>query len=150
MFGLRVGKLGSLSSILGGAISLPPTLSIADAAADETAGNVVFTVTLSEAVAGNVTFDAATSDGTATAGSDYTAVVAGVGEGSKTILAGNTSATITVPISTDLLQEGSETFTVTLSNLVTTDGVVFGTTVGTGTITDVFTPVQLQVEDNSG
>ena len=53
-----------------------------------------------------------TSDGTATAGSDYTAAV-----GTRiSIPAGRMQTTITVPITDDTLIEPDETFTVTLSN----------------------------------
>ena len=57
------------------------------------AGNATFTVTLSAASGQDVEFDIATSNGTATAGSDYTASTA-----TLTILAGNTTQTFTVPV----------------------------------------------------
>ena len=62
-------------------------------------------------VKGDVSFDFATSDGTATAGSDYTAV-----SGSKTIAAGGNYVFINIPILGDNLIEGDETLTLTISN----------------------------------
>src|SRR6185503_3618974 len=73
-----------------------PTLSIADVTVTEgNTGtvNAVFTVTLSAASGQTVTFDFATQDGTALAGSDYVAV-----SGSRTINPGATSVTITVAV----------------------------------------------------
>jgi hypothetical protein len=90
--------------------------------------NAVFTVTLS-AVSGlpaSATF--ATSDVSATAGSDYTAVSTGV-----TIPAGSTSVTVNVPVLGDALAEASEVFTVGLSGL---SGAAPGDVAGQGTIVD--------------
>ena len=53
----------------------------------------------------------ATSDGTATAGSDYTAA-----SGALTFAAGDTEKTVSVPVLDDAHDEGSETLTLTLSN----------------------------------
>ena len=53
----------------------------------------------------------ATSDGTATAGSDYTAT-----SGTLTFAAGETSRTVAVTVLDDSVDEQSETFTLTLSN----------------------------------
>ena len=69
-----------------------------------------FTVTLSPASAVPVTVHYATSDGTATAGSDYTAT-----SGTLAFAPGVTSQTITVPVIGDTVVEPDETFTVTLS-----------------------------------
>ena len=55
--------------------------------------------------------DYATSDGTATAGSDYTAV-----SDTLTFAVGETEKTVSVPVLDDAHDEGSETFTLTLSN----------------------------------
>ncbi len=89
-----------------------PTLSIGDADADENDGSVTFTVNLSVASSNEVTVAWSTGDGTATAGSDYTAA-----NGTLTFPANNTTAqTISVMIANDLVDEANETFTVTLSN----------------------------------
>ena len=77
--------------------------------------NAVFTVSLSAASNQAVTVNYATADGnawnTATAGTDYQ-----VGSGQVTIPAGQTSATITVPVNGDRLAENSETFFLRLTN----------------------------------
>ena len=70
----------------------------------------VFTVTLSAPIDQAVTVNYATADGTATAGSDYTAA-----SGTLTIPAGQTSGTITVLVNGDRLAEPNETFFVNLS-----------------------------------
>ncbi|WP_264048154.1 ExeM/NucH family extracellular endonuclease [Methylobacterium flocculans] len=109
-----------------------PTLSIADARVVEgNAGNasLTFTVTLSApAPDGGVSFDVATADGTATAGSDYSATVLT----GRTIAAGATTATITVPVTGDTLAEGSETLALRVANVVgatVADGAAIGTIV---------------------
>ena len=71
----------------------------------------MFTVTLSAASSTDTTVSY-TVVGTATLGSDYTAL-----SGSVTILAGATSATITVPVLDDALVEGTETVVVTLASI---------------------------------
>ena len=65
-----------------------PSLSINDRTVDEGNVNHQFTVTLSAASGRDVTVDYATSDGTATAGSDYNS-----NSGGLTISAGSTTAT---------------------------------------------------------
>jgi len=67
-------------------------------------------VILSAASGQTVTVNYATANGTATAGSDYTAT-----SGTLTFNPGVTSQTISVPIINDTTVEGNETFTVTLS-----------------------------------
>ena len=78
---------------------------------DENAGTVGFTVTLSKTWSSAVTVDAATADGTATAGSDYTAV-----NRSATISAGSLSTVVSVSVSDDSDVEPDETFTLSISN----------------------------------
>ncbi len=95
--------------------------------------NLTFTVTLSAPAAGTVTAQFATANGTATAGSDYTATT-----GTVTFMPGMTSQTITVPILGDTTPESNETFTVTLTS--PTGGATLGTAVGTATLLDDDTP----------
>ena len=90
----------------------PPGLTVADAQVQEAANaTLAFAVTLSRAPSGTVTVDYATSDGTAAAGSDYTAT-----SGTLTFAAGETEKTVSVPVLDDAHDEGSETLTLTLSN----------------------------------
>ncbi|MCP4137435.1 MAG: hypothetical protein GY754_41090, partial [bacterium] len=113
-----------------------PTISINDVTVNEDASFATFTVTISNAIGTNVTFNYDTSNNTATAGPDYDAVVGGTG----TITAGNTSTTITVPINDDYYEEGNETYDVTLSNLSANVAAVGNDLIGVGTITDAGSP----------
>jgi uncharacterized repeat protein (TIGR02543 family) len=100
----------------------------------ESGGNLTVTVTISKGPAATATVNYSTASGTATAGSDFTAV-----SGTLTWAAGDASSrSFQIPINDDILQEGSETFTVTLSN--PTGGTVLGTASATVTITDNDTP----------
>ena len=90
-----------------------PSLSINDVTVTEgNSGtvNAVFTVSLSGASSQTVTVNFASSDGTASSPSDYTAA-----SGPLTFAAGETSKTITVPVKGDTLTEPDETFFVNLS-----------------------------------
>lgn len=107
-----------------------PNLTINDVTASEgNAGTTSFTFTVSlnaPAGAGGVTFDIATADGTATAGSDY---VANSLTG-QTIAAGSSTYTFTVLVNGDALNEPGETFFVNVTNVinaVVTDGQGVGT-----------------------
>ena len=91
-----------------------PTLSIADGEADEDDGSIEFTVTLSQAGGKDIAVSWSTTDGTASGGTDYSAVTAG----SLTIPAGDTTATLTVTVLDDGVVEPDETFTVTLADPV--------------------------------
>ena len=82
-----------------------------------------FTVTLSSASSQTVTVNYATSNGTATAGSDYTAT-----SNTLTFSPGQTSEQVYVPILGDYVIEGDETFTMTLSG-------AWNATIGTATAT---------------
>jgi hypothetical protein len=102
--------------------------------------NMVFTVTLANPpTTGNVTVQFATSNGTATAGSDYTNTT-----GTLTFTPGTTTQQITVPITGDTTFEQDETFTVTLSN--PTNATIADAT-ATGTITNDDTNSQLSIGD---
>ena len=109
-------------------------LSVSDARAAEDGGNVVFTVGISAANGEAVTVDYATSNGTATAGQDYTST-----SGTLTFPANSVaSRTISVPVTDDTVDEAEEeTFTLTLSNVQSASLAGGGSTlVATGTITD--------------
>ena len=91
----------------------------------ESTESATVTVNLSKASGSDVTVNYSTSDGTALAGSDYTAT-----SGTLTIAAGSTTGTITIPVTKDDTAEGPEKFTVTLS----TTGAVLGNTSSNVTI----------------
>src|SRR5262249_28336041 len=100
--------------------------------------NATFTVSLNRTATQAVSVDWATADGTATAGSDYTAA-----GGTLIFNPGETSKTVTVAVSGDTDLESDETFFVNLSNAGTTalaDGQ------GQATVRDDDTPV-LTVND---
>ncbi|MES2583292.1 MAG: retention module-containing protein, partial [Pseudomonadota bacterium] len=107
-----------------------PRISINDVTVNEGAGTATFTVTLSEAAAGNVTVQYATANGTATAGSDYTAAALTT----LTFAPGETSKTITVAIANNPAVEGTENFTVNLSNASSNATILDGA--GVATIVD--------------
>jgi hypothetical protein len=91
-----------------------PGLSIADTSAYEGHSGphlIDFAVNLSVASATDVTVNYATSDGTATAGSDYTAT-----SGTMTIPAGVTTKKLVVVVQGDITAEPDETVLVTLSS----------------------------------
>ena len=105
-----------------------PTLTISNASlteGDSGISNMNFTVSLSSSAAATVNYT--TSNGTATAGSDYTAKT-----GPLTFTSGGvTTQTISIPIIGDTAIESDETFYVTLSN---PSGATITTATATGTI----------------
>ena len=90
-----------------------PGISIDDVTVDEDAENARFTVTLSDTFDQAVSVAYSTGDGTAEAGSDYTATT-----GTLTVDTGSLTGTISIPVLDDSDDEPDETFTVTLSNPV--------------------------------
>ena len=116
-----------------------PELSVADVMVDEGDGTAEFTVTLDVASGETVTVGYATSNGTAEAGSDYTAK-----SGTLTIAAGQTSKDIEVVLADDSLSEADEDFTLTLSN-ASNAGIDVGT--ATATITDNESTPTLTIAD---
>jgi subtilisin family serine protease len=74
-------------------------------------GKAVIKVTRSGGTASGVTVNYSTGDGTAAAGSDYTAT-----SGTLTFAVGQTSKSFTIPIVKDTLDESDETVNLTLSN----------------------------------
>jgi hypothetical protein len=100
--------------------------------------NAVLTVTLSGTTAQTVTVNYATANGSATAGSDYTAAI-----GSLTFAPGQTSKTISIVVNGDTAVEPNETFLVTLSGPVgasLSDGQGQGTIVNDDTAAPSPTP----------
>ena len=122
------------------AAPIPPVASVGNASIVEgNAGTSVmnFPVTLSGAApVGGVIITYSTANGTATAGSDYVAVVAGT----VTIAQGATTGNLPVTINGDTTVEPDETFTVTISNAT---NATLGTATATGTILndDVVAPI---------
>ena len=130
--GIRAKNAGGASGWVNSAPAAPPALSVTNAtAAEPDAGQSAtldFVVTLNRAASGTVTVDYATSDGTATAGADYTAA-----SGTLSFAAGETSKTVSVTVLNDAHDDGGETLTLTLSNAT---GAVIGDGEATGTITN--------------
>ena len=121
-----------------------PTLSVANAAAAESAG-VTFTVTLSEAAT-----DAVTATWTASIESGDSAEAEDLGSttGTVTVMESQTTGTFTVPTAgdTDTTDEDNETFTVTLSG-VSSNATLASDATATGTITDDDDPPSVSVGD---
>ena len=128
-----------------------PTLSIDSPSVTE--GNsgsatLTFKVTLDTASGKQVTVQYADAGtGTATSGTDYTAIIGGT----LTFAAGTTSQTFNVSVTGDVLDESNETILVSLS--APTNAAVSNTAgTGTGTITDddaAPTSITLTVDDNA-
>ena len=109
----------------------PTTLSVSSA--DVFEGNagptaMVFTVTRSGDVSGTTTVTHKTSGGTATPGTDYTAILAGP----LTFGPGETSKQVTVNVTGDTAPEKAETFSLTISG--PPRGTLLGDSSGVGTI----------------
>ena len=103
------------------------TLVVADARASEQADATLdFVVTLIPGITDTATVDYATSDGTATAGQDYTATL-----GTLTFSAGERQKIVSVTLLDDAHDEGEETLTLTLSNA---RGAQIANATATGTI----------------
>ncbi len=100
----------------------------------------IFTVTLSGTGTTPVSVNFATANGTATAGSDYTAA-----SGTLTFSPGQTTQQVFVPIIGDTTPEANETFFVNLSNA--TGGATIVDSQGIGTITDDDSTRTLAIND---
>ncbi len=105
-----------------------PSLSVRDASADEETGPLEFTVERTGASAVAVSAQWATADGTAASPADYTGA-----DGTVTIGPGDTTATISVTLVADNIDESDETLGVTLSSPA--EGTILRGT-ATGTILD--------------
>ncbi len=111
----------------------PPALSLDNngCSVTETAGgsNCAFVFRLSQPSGYAVSFVSSTVDGSATAGQDYT----GHGSTSRSFAPGTTTLTVNVPVLDDSLDEGTETFALTLNTFSHAAPTV---TTATGTIAD--------------
>ncbi len=108
VLGVRnAATLNILDDDLGGSLQFAKAAS----SVAETGGTVILTVTRTGGAASQVTVHYATSDGTATAGLNYTDT-----SGDLTFGAGAGSQTFTVPIRNDGIATGNQAFTVTLSD----------------------------------
>jgi len=126
-----------------------PTLSVDDVTVTEgDTGTVAaeFVVNLSEASDQEVTVEYSTDNGTATAGSDYTAQ-----SGTITFAAGETSKIISVPVLGDTTVESDETFKLNLSS---PSNATIADAQGVGTISNddsstppANTPIRIEAED---
>ncbi|GIG22129.1 hypothetical protein Cch01nite_28530 [Cellulomonas chitinilytica] len=120
-------KFDDIALYSGGTVT--PTVALTAPAVDVAEGGTAsLTVRLNVAPTSDVTVDWATADGTATAGSDYTA-----GSGTLTFAAGETTKTVTVATTQDTATEPNETLTVTLSSPA---GATLGLATTTVTIRD--------------
>jgi hypothetical protein len=109
--------------VVGGA---PPTLSVNDRSGSEANGTLKFTVHLSAASGSTVQVRIVSSNGSATAGSDYTAV-----DRIVKFKPGKMARSVSVTITNDGAPEANETFTMTLS---APSGATIADATGTGTI----------------
>ncbi len=133
--GCGTGIVNALGAVTGAGSG---ALLISDVSATEgNAGTKIFTftVSLSKALPGNVTFDVATANGTASAGSDYVSL----SQTNQTITAGATSKNFSVTVNGDATVEADEVFYVNVSNVA---GVAVAKSQGIGTIVnDDVTPL---------
>lgn len=120
-----------------------PTLSIAEVSVSEGDSGIteaIFTVSLSNPTNQTVTVNYATEDGTAkTSDSDYTQT-----SGTLTFTAGETTQTITVPVSGDLQDELDEDFLLKLSGAT---NATIATGQATGSITDDDAAPAVSIDD---
>ncbi|MBK7044109.1 MAG: lamin tail domain-containing protein [Rhodanobacteraceae bacterium] len=140
---LAYGDLGSHTANCSASV---PTLTIA-ATASVTEGNtgcaggstaLDFLVTSSTVAASDINFTFSTTDGTASAASDFTTT------GTGTITTGNTTGNATVQVTCDDTFEANETFTVTLTDVANPAYDLGSPFAGTGTITNDDTAPTIQ------
>lgn len=125
---LGIGTIRDDGTGSGGTSDDRPLFTVDDVTVNEGAGTMTFTVIRTGDATLNSTVAYTTASGTATSGTDFTAT-----SGTLTFAPGETTKTITVPITNDTPFEGSETLTVTLRN--PTNAQIWDGT-GVGTILD--------------
>ncbi len=111
---VSLGSIGVAGLVRDLVVATPGQISLISATADVTEGdgNVILTAARTGGSWGQVSVAYSTSNGTASAGSDYTAA-----SGILTWQDGEVGTkTITIPVSTDTLVEGDETIDLTLAN----------------------------------
>src|SRR5882724_2827069 len=135
----------SNNAISGTATVIVPTITIGDATVIEgnagTSTNAIFTLQLSSPSSQTITINYATVDITTAGSADYVPT-----NGIVTFTPGQTTATVTVKVLGDNLNEATEFFGVDLSNPV---NVTIGNIEGTGTITDDDPLPSLSIADAS-
>lgn len=119
-----------------------PAISIADASGDEHVGTLRFVVTLDKPSNDVVTVQFASTDGSALAGADYTAI-----DGTLWFMPGQTAKTLWVPVADDTIAEDDETFTILLSD---PQGATLARALATGTIVDDEPPPPPPIEGTDG
>ena len=121
----------ALSSVLSATVKGPPGMTIADATVAEATGAMLhFDITLEHGPSRNVTVEYATSDGSAIAGSDYTAKL----RNARGRRGRDPQKDLGPEVLNDSLDEDSESMTLTLSNPST--GATLANDTATGTITN--------------
>ena len=121
-----------VSAVTTAVASTSPTVSVpANAVGNEGSGTTI-PITLSAASANSVTVSYATTNGTASAGTDYTGT-----SGSVTFASGETQKNVVIPILADAVTDANETFTFTISGLTSAGPVQLGNDTTVVTITDV-------------
>lgn len=111
-----------------------PTINIAPSEANEDEATLSFTVTANFAAQSNITVEYMTMDGTASdenGDSDYVNTT-----GTVTLVAGQTSTAIDIPLTPDTKVEADETFTVKIKNPSGDSNPTIGTDEAIGTITN--------------
>ena len=142
-----IGTATATGTITNDDVAPVPSLSVANvskAEGNSGTSNLVFTVTLSQAAASSVTVNYATSNLTASAGSDYVAT-----SGTVTIPAGSTTGTFNVVVNGDSTVETDETLRVTLTSPSSNATIATSTATGTITNDDVATLPSLRVANVS-
>jgi len=107
----------------------PPSFAVSNATAVTEGAPLVFTITKTGATPSTFSVNYATSGGTATAGSDYSATA-----GTLTFAPADTSKTVSVPTIDDSVVESNETVRMNLSGA--TGGATISDALGSGTIHD--------------
>lgn len=124
----------------------PPTITVTDASANESASTIKFSVSLNRQSILPTTFTYSTVNGSATAGSDYTAA----SNSQLTIPAGQTTGEISINLINDSTSEANETFTLALTN-PTNASLQNSTATGTIIEDDVYISINdVTVSENAG